>query len=192
MVSLQELSNLPALLHKLRTRVDSVTPGMGSVARGVGSVLGGPAMWALQGAAQPDIIQPPKAPQASPAAAPDGPQAPPTQPMPAMGGTGIFPPAPPQPMDWLKGAQWQNPSPPAAPPQAPPAPATADAGVPMPQARPADAPQAQPDTSFFMRNALMMRDPSTNQLIDPMGASQVRGPDLINKMMAYLHNKDMG
>ncbi|WP_368508090.1 hypothetical protein [Bradyrhizobium lupini] len=41
-----------------------------------------------------------------------------------------------------------------------------------------------------MRNAMMMRDPGTGQLIDPQGASQVRGPDLINKMMSYLHNKD--
>lgn len=60
----------------------------------------------------------------------------------------------------------------------------------MPQPRPAAAPQAQPDTSFFMRNALMQRDPASGQLIDPQGSSQVRGPDLINKMMAYLHNKD--
>jgi hypothetical protein len=70
---------------------------------------------------------------------------------------------------------------PAAPPQASP--------VPMPQPRPAEAPQAQPDTSFFMRNALSMRDPSTGELIDPSGASSVRGPDLISKMMTYLHNK---
>jgi hypothetical protein len=66
----------------------------------------------------------------------------------------------------------------------------------MPQARPAEAPQAQPgsgagapDTSFFMRNAMSMRDPSTGELIDPSGAQSVRGPDLISKMMAYLHNK---
>jgi hypothetical protein len=86
----------------------------------------------------------------------------------------------------------------AAPPQTPaPAPAAPQAApVPMPQARPAEAPQAQPgsgagapDTSFFMRNAMSMRDPSTGELIDPSGASSVRGPDLISKMMAYLHNK---
>lgn len=97
------------------------------------------------------------------------------------------------------------------PPQTP-------APVPMPQARPAGAapqvnpdgsiagalgptsvggaplvgqaaPQAQPDTSFFMRNALMQRDPITGALIDPSGAASVSGPDLIQKMMAYLHNK---
>jgi cell division septation protein DedD len=70
-----------------------------------------------------------------------------------------------------------------------PAPTAQAAPVPMPQARPAEAPQAQPDTSFFMRNAMSMRDPSTGELIDPSGASSVRGPDLISKMMAYLHNK---
>lgn len=77
---------------------------------------------------------------------------------------------------------------PAAAPQAAP--------VPMPRARPAQAsaPQApaqesQPDTSFFMRNAMMMRDPASGELIDPQGAASVRGPDLISKMMTYLHNK---
>jgi hypothetical protein len=59
----------------------------------------------------------------------------------------------------------------------------------MPQARPADAPQAQPDTSFFMRNALLQRDPMTGQLLDPSAASSVTGPDLISKMMTYLHGK---
>jgi hypothetical protein len=84
---------------------------------------------------------------------------------------------------------------PGAAPQAPapqptPAPAQMPSEpVPMPQARPAEAPQAEPDTSFFMRNALSMRDPSTGEMIDPSGASSVRGPDLISKMMAYLHNK---
>jgi hypothetical protein len=74
------------------------------------------------------------------------------------------------------------------------------AHVPMPRARPAQAPAApaapqaapqesQPDTSFFMRNAMMMRDPATGELIDPSGAASVRGPDLISKMMKYLHDK---
>ena len=63
------------------------------------------------------------------------------------------------------------------------------AGVPLPRARPEEAPQPQPDTSFFMRNALMMRDPATGDFIDPQGAASVRGPDLISKMMGYLHNK---
>jgi hypothetical protein len=61
--------------------------------------------------------------------------------------------------------------------------------APMPMGRPAEAPQAEPDTSFFMRNALSMRDPSTGDMIDPSGASSVRGPDLISKMMTYLHSK---
>lgn len=77
-------------------------------------------------------------------------------------------------------------------------PGASPAPVPMPRARPAQAPQAapeaapqesQPDTSFFMRNALMMRDPASGELIDPQGAASVRGPDLISKMMTYLHNK---
>ena len=71
-------------------------------------------------------------------------------------------------------------------------------GVPMPRPRPpaaaqamapAAAPQEQPDTSFFMRNALMQQDPVAGGFIDPMGAASVRGPDLISKMMQYLHNK---
>jgi hypothetical protein len=81
---------------------------------------------------------------------------------------------------------------PGAAPQAAPAAGTAPQHsdpVPMPQARPAEAPQAEPDTSFFMRNALSMRDPSTGEMIDPSGAASVKGPDLISKMMTYLHNK---
>jgi hypothetical protein len=56
-------------------------------------------------------------------------------------------------------------------------------------ARPAEAPQAPPDTSFFMRNALMMQDPNGGGFIDPTGAASVSGPDLIQKMMGYLHQK---
>lgn len=66
---------------------------------------------------------------------------------------------------------------------------TSVGGAPLvnpPQSAP---PPSQPDTSFFMRNALMMHDPSTGQLIDPQGAASVTGPDLISKMMTYLHNK---
>lgn len=102
----------------------------------------------------------------------------------------------PAQLPWWVNGQSPAPSqgfPQARPQQTPvaqtPAPQSAPV-VPVPQARPASAPQAQPDTSFFMRNAMMMRDPSSGQLIDPQGASQVRGPDLINKMMSYLHNKD--
>lgn len=46
---------------------------------------------------------------------------------------------------------------------------------------------------FFQRNAAMMRDPSSGSLIDPAAAAQApRGPDLINKMMGYLHAKPFG
>ena len=81
----------------------------------------------------------------------------------------------------------------AAPPSAP----AAQPSVPLPMPRPAEAPQAQPDMSFFQRNAAMMRDPSTGDFIDPSGAAQAQtqlanGPTLISKMMTYLHNKDMG
>jgi hypothetical protein len=86
----------------------------------------------------------------------------------------MFPGAAPQ-------APQEQPAQTAAPQSAP--------QVPMPAPRPAEAPQPEPDTSFFMRNALSMRDPSTGELIDPSGASSVRGPDLISKMMTYLHNK---
>jgi hypothetical protein len=61
--------------------------------------------------------------------------------------------------------------------------------APMPMGRPADAPQATPDTSFFMRNAMMQHDPMTGQLLDPSASSSVSGPDLISKMMTYLHGK---
>jgi hypothetical protein len=88
--------------------------------------------------------------------------------------TKMFPGAtPPVPMP--------QPRPPEAPQAAP--------HVPMPMARPAEAPQPQPDTSFFMRNALMMQDPMGGGYIDPAGAASVRGPDLISKMMSYLHQK---
>jgi hypothetical protein len=60
-------------------------------------------------------------------------------------------------------------------------------------ARPDQAPAPTPtDTGFFARNTAMMRDPSTGAFIDPSAAQSVRGPDLIAKMMSYLHNKDMG
>jgi hypothetical protein len=45
--------------------------------------------------------------------------------------------------------------------------------------------------SWFMQNAKMMRDPMTGEFIDPTGAAQaqVSGPQLIQKMMGYLHKK---
>lgn len=124
-------------------------------------------------------------------APPPPPQATPLQ-VPALGGLGLFPGAPNSPMNWLQGAQYK-PTPPMMHPTAPPAPAPAVAAaapsVPLPMARPADAPAPPEDTGFFRRNALMMTDPMTGQLIDPQGAQSVSGPTLIDKMMGYLHNK---
>jgi hypothetical protein len=147
------------------------------------------------------------------------PPANPSQPVPALGGLGLFPAANVTPMNWLQGAQQkltpplptaQDPSPldtaqwpygPKGAPLGPNDPSPLDTaqwpygpigaprGVPTPQARPAEAPQPEPDTSFFMRNALMQRDPNGGDFIDPMGAQRVRGPDLIDKMMNYLHAK---
>lgn len=101
-------------------------------------------------------------------------------------------PAPaPTPMPPVQGLDlpWMPPMPRSRPPEAPMAPPAAPAAaeaVPMPQARPDAAPQ---DTSFFMRNALQMQDPMGGGFIDPTGAASVSGPDLIQKMMKYLHSK---
>lgn len=77
------------------------------------------------------------------------------------------------------------PMPMARPAQAPQAPQ-----VPMPMARPAEAPQAPPDIGFFMRNALMMQDPNGGGFIDPQGAARAQSQgSLIDKMMGYLRNK---
>lgn len=95
------------------------------------------------------------------------------------------PSAPTPPPWWADGQMFNGPGFPASQASTP----TQPASVPMPQARPAEAPAPQEDTGFFMRNALMQRDPMTGELIDPMGAKSVRGPDLIAKMMQYLHNK---
>jgi hypothetical protein len=45
---------------------------------------------------------------------------------------------------------------------------------------------------FFARNSAMMRDPSTGQFLDPTAGAQAQasGPDVINKLMSYFHNKD--
>lgn len=92
----------------------------------------------------------------------------------------------PTPMPPVQGLDLPGvPMPRARPPEANGTPP----GVPMPQVRPAEAPQPQPDTGFFMRNALMQQDPMGAGFIDPQGAATVRGPDLISKMMGYLHNK---
>ena len=89
-------------------------------------------------------------------------------------------PSPLDTMNWPFG-------PVGAPTQAPASAATA--GVPLPTARPAEAPQAPEDTGFFMRNALMQQDPLGGGFIDPTGAASVSGPDLISKMMGYLNRK---
>lgn len=98
----------------------------------------------------------------------------------------------PSPLD---NAQWPA-GPVGAPSQAqahlPPA---APQGVPMPTARPPDAPQATPDMGFFQRNSAMMRDPSSGAFIDPTHAESAQsqmasGPDVINKLMSYFHKKD--
>jgi hypothetical protein len=55
-----------------------------------------------------------------------------------------------------------------------------------------DAPQPPQDMGFFARNAAMQRDPSSGAFIDPTNAerAQAGGPDVIQKLMSYFHNKD--
>lgn len=134
------------------------------------------------------------APPPPPVQAPDVAQA--SQPdVPALGGLGLFPPQQAEPPNWLRDAQLgPRGFPPGMPLPQPTRPPQASSPVPMPMARPAEAPQEQPDMGFFARNTAMMQDPMTGQFIDPSAAqrAQVRGPDLINKMMAYLHGKDIG
>lgn len=81
--------------------------------------------------------------------------------------------------------------PPALSPQAmqgPPVPPPAPAAVPMPQPRPPEAPQ---EMGFFQRNAAMMQDPSSGAFLDPGAAerAQASGPDVINKLLSYFHDK---
>jgi hypothetical protein len=94
----------------------------------------------------------------------------------------------PSPLD---NAQWPaGPVGAPAPSQAGPGPAPAP---PMPAPRPPEAPAPTPDMGFFQRNSAMMRDPSSGQFIDPTNAanaSQASGPDVIQKLMSYFHNKD--
>jgi hypothetical protein len=47
-------------------------------------------------------------------------------------------------------------------------------GVPMPQPRPADAPQASPMMSLFQRSAAMQQDPLTGDYIDPAAAAKAQ------------------
>lgn len=142
--------------------------------------------WKTQQVEAPEVVAQPVTPN-GPSVPISGPQShEPQRPTPPISGPQATPMPPVQGLD----LPWMPPMPRARPPEASmgaaPAPA---ASTPMPQARPAEAPAPEPDTSFFMRNALMMHDPNGGGLIDPMGAASVRGPDLINKMMGYLHNK---
>lgn len=56
------------------------------------------------------------------------------------------------------------------------------------------APQGPPtpDMGFFARNTAMMKDPTSGDFLDPMNAqrAQASGPDVINKLLSYFHNKD--
>lgn len=167
-------------LRRLRQYIDDHTPGPSTAL----SLMGGPMGWMTLSGVMPTArilngYEPKVAPTG--AAAPAVPQQAavrPTQPMPPVQG-----------LDLPMGVPVPQPRPQMA----------ASPSVPIPQARPAvaddtpqPAPQPQPDTSFFMRNALMMRDPNGGGYIDPTGAASVRGPDLISKMMGVLHNKATG
>jgi hypothetical protein len=171
------------LIHRARLFADNHTPGFGTMATAVAPFIGGPAGFALQGAAQPDVMKP--NPMSAFAQSPQAPISTSVSP-PILGPQTVSPPPTPFP-------QGTDPMTAGGPPPAmrpSPAPQAA-APVPMPMARPAEAPQAPSPMGFFARNAAMMTDPMTGQFIDPNAASdaQVRGPDLINKMMAYLHKK---
>lgn len=139
-------------------------------------------------------------------APPAPPQAPPS--VPALGGMGLFPPAQPGPDDWLSNAQRMplQSAPLSTPPPAfaqggdpmtagsTPQPhhmAAAHAPVPMPQSRPAEAPQPDPSSmGWFQRNALMQKDPNTGaSLFDPQ--ANATGPEVVQKFMNYLHRKDV-
>jgi hypothetical protein len=72
-------------------------------------------------------------------------------------------------------------------------PPAAAPAVPMPTPRPEEAPQPPaPDMGFFARNTAMMRDPSSGAFIDPAAgeSAQASGPDVINKLLSYFHNKE--
>lgn len=245
-----DYNSIADMLHSVRQKLDSYQPSVGT-AIGLSS---GPAGWltAIPGPQSlalnsfksmkgpMDRPEAPAAPAAAPAASP-GMQQQSAMPYPNMGGL-------PAPMSPQAPVPMPQPRPAMAPqPQAP---------VPMPQPRPAMAPQApqaapqwpassnphqgliarvahtlqglgqpqqqpqpqqgtpqqQPQQQqgligrigsdiqslpgFFQHNAQAMRDPSTGGFIDPAGSaqaqSQVRGPDLINKMMGYLHGQSYG
>jgi hypothetical protein len=83
---------------------------------------------------------------------------------------GMQPPSPmPDPAQQVAARFPQTMAQAPAPAQAPQAPS-----VPVPSPRPAQAPQPQPQMGFFQRNAAMMRDPATGELIDPQGAARAQ------------------
>jgi hypothetical protein len=234
-----DYNSIADMLHSVRQKLDSYQPSVGT-ALGLASgptgwltAIPGPQSLALNNfksmKGPMDRTEAPAAPAAAPTASP-GMQQQSAVPYPNMGGL-------PAPMSPQAPVPMPQPRPAMAPqPQAP---------VPMPQPRPAMAPQApqaapqwpassnqhqgliaraahtlqslgQPQQGnpqhqgligrigsdiqslpgFFQHNAQAMRDPSTGGFIDPAGAaqaqSQVRGPDLINKMMGYLHGQSYG
>jgi hypothetical protein len=178
------------MIHSARMAADKYTPGLDTLA----NVRAWPWMAPMYGAAQGDILNNHPVAGTTPPAAPTPTQAP--QQAPFGQGSGPIPFM----NNPFSGMSSQQPAPRPAPAAAPsPAPQVATppqpASSPMPQARPAGAPQAPPDMSFFQRNTAMMRDPVTGAFIDPTAAAQaqqVTGPNLIDKMMTYLHNKDLG
>jgi hypothetical protein len=186
--SLSGYNKIADMLRRARETVDSYTPGPAKAA----ALMSGPLGWMTLGGntmPQAQVLndhQPPMSPQghinqgfsALPAAnpaAPTGPTDAGANGRVAQGFDVFNPPMMPQ-------------APAPAPAAAPPPAAAPQAAVPMPVARPAAAPQP---LSWFQRNAALQMDPMGGGYIDPQAASQVRGPDLINKMMTYLHDKDM-
>lgn len=61
-----------------------------------------------------------------------------------------------------------------------PRPPEAAAPVPMPMARPAEAPHGGALSEFFQRNAAMMKDPTTGEMIDPIAAAKFGGSGILN------------
>lgn len=127
-----------------------------------------------------------------------GPEAPPPYPMPEPVDMGTHAPpsqAPVPPVLSNAGPSplynAQGPAGPMGAPQTPPSPIGAPQSVPMPMARPAEAPQAPPEMPWWQRNSAMMSDPNGGGFIDPEGAAraQASGPDVINKLLSYFHNK---
>jgi len=173
-------------IHRIRQFADKYTPGPSTSLSMLLPFMGGAAGAAVNGATSPDILNDHRGafnapPAPAPSVAPPISQSNYAAPAPYPSGTDPMSAGGPPPV---------TPAPQVATPPQP-------ASTPMPQARPADAPAPIPTPdpmSFFQRNTAMMRDPVTGQFIDPRAASdaQVRGPDLINKMMSYLHNKDIG